>query len=737
MRLARVALAALAPAVLAAGPAFAQARPTPDRPDAPRPASRRPAGSGTRVTKSPLAEPAAAAAAAAAAPARTASAAPAAASPAAAPRGRGIDPAHVDTTCAPCRNFYQFATGGWAKRTTIPAAYAAWGSFHELADRNQLVLRRIVEGAAADTAAARGTNAQKIGAFYRACMDSAAVERAGLAPVRPLLDRIAALRTAADVRAALGPLERDAGLAPFGANVQSDDKNSDSLLVTFGQGGLGLPDRDYYLTQDARSQQLRDAYVRHVARMLALGGADSAAAAAGARQVMALETALARASMTLVEQRDPNATYHRMPLAEFQRSTPGMDWARFLRDVGAPAVATVNVRQPAFFRAADSLLAAVPVDTWKAYLRWRALRAGANALPAAFVNEQFAFNRSFTGAKELRPRWKRCVDQTNAAVGELVGQEYVRQTFTPEAKARALDMVANLRAALAERLDALTWMGDSTKRQARAKLDAFTPKIGYPDRWIDYGALQVGDTSYYANLRAAERFTALREYGKLGKPVDKGEWGMTPPTVNAYYNPSWNEIVFPAGILQPPFYDPEADDAVNYGAMGAVIGHEMTHGFDDQGRQYDARGNLRDWWTPADAARYDAEADKVVRQFAAYTVVDSATRVNGKLTLGENIADLGGLTIAYRAFQKSIENKRLAPIDGFTPDQRFFLGWAQVWRTLQRDEAARAQVLQDPHAPAMWRVNGPLANMPEFRAAWGCKEGDPMVRPAAARAQIW
>lgn len=657
--------------------------------------------------------------------------------PAAAP-GRGIDRANLDTTCAACTNFFQFANGGWLKRTTIPAAYATWGSFNELADRNQLVLRRIIEAAAARPNAPAGSNDQKIGAYYRACMDSAAAERGGTAPIRPLLDRIAALRTTAEVRAALGPLEREAGLAPFGAGVSTDDKNSDSLLVSMGQGGLGLPDRDYYLKTDARSQQIRDRYVAHIARMLVLaGGTDSVRAAADARTVLALETKLAQASMSRVEQRDPAKVYHKMPLAAFQRLTPGIDWAAYFAAVGAPRVATVNVRQPAYFRAVDSLLAREPADAWRTYLRWHAISSAANALSSPFVNERFAFMSTFTGAKEQQPRWKRCVNSTNAALGELVGQEYVKQTFTPESKARALAMVGNLQAALRDRIAGLTWMSDSTKRQAEAKLAAFTRKIGYPDRWIDYSALHVTDGSYYTNLRRAARFEEARDWAKLGKPIDKGEWGMTPPTVNAYYNPSWNEIVFPAGILQPPFYDPNADDAVNYGAMGAVIGHEMTHGFDDQGRQYDARGNLRDWWTPGDAARYTAEAQKVVAQFNGYTVVDSSTHVNGQLTLGENIADLGGLTVAYAALQKANAGKPVQRIDGFTPDQRFFLGWAQVWRQLQRDEAARAQVAVDPHSPGMWRVNGPLSNMPEFQAAWGCKAGDAMVRPAAQRAQIW
>ncbi|HEY0777244.1 MAG TPA: M13 family metallopeptidase [Gemmatirosa sp.] len=658
-------------------------------------------------------------------------------------RGRGIDPANLDTTCAACTNFFQFADGGWLKRNTIPAAYPSWGSFNELQDRNEAVLRQILDADAADRSAAAGSNAQKIGAYYRSCLDSAAIDRAGLAPIAPVLGRIAALRTNAEVRDALGSLERESGLplAPFGTGVGTDDKRSDSTLVVFAQGGLGLPDRDYYTNDDARARDLRTKYVAHVARMLELAGAPAAEAAAAATQVLALETKLARAQLTRVAMRDPNAIYHRMPLAEAQRLTPSFTWTRYLADVGAPrtlsGAALVNVMEPAYFATVDTLLAHEPAATWRTYLRYHALEGAAPALPTPFVKEAFAFQRNFTGATEQLPRWKRCTASVNNALGEMVGQEYVKRTFTPEAKARALAMVANLQAALGDRIRALDWMNDSTKQQALTKLGAFTRKIGYPDRWRDYSALQVADGDYLGNQRRAALFEEARNWNKLGKPVDKTEWGMTPPTVNAYYNPTWNEIVFPAGILQPPFYDPQADDAVNYGAMGAVIGHEMTHGFDDEGRQYDAQGNLRDWWTAGDAKRYNAEAQKVIDQFNAYTVVDSSTHVNGRLTTGENIADFGGLTVAYAAMQKAYASQPRTRIDGFTPEQRFFLGWAQVWREIERPEAARAQVAVDPHAPALWRVNGPLSNMPEFRAAWGCKDGDPMVRPAQQRASIW
>ncbi len=665
----------------------------------------------------------------------------AAQSPSAAARAelpRAIDPSNFDTTCAACTNFFQFANGGWLKRTTIPAAYSRWGSFNELADRNEAVLRQVIEASAANTAAPVGSNDQKIGAYYRSCMDSVGAERAGLDPVRPLLQRIDAITSVDQMKQQFGALEREAGLAPFGAGTGQDRKDSKTVIVNVGQGGTSLPDRDYYLTD--RFKTVRDAYAPHVARVLVLAGEGQAAADSDAARVVALETRLAHAQMPRVAMRDPNATYHKMTVAELQKATPGFNWVRYFQDAGAPnvtAATTVNVAQPAFFATLDTLYGTQPLATWKAYLRWHALSGAANTLSSPFVNEQFAFSRLLTGATAQQPRWKRCVASTNGALGELVGQEYVKRTFTANDKARALRMVENLQAALRDRIQGLDWMSDSTKQQALLKLDAFTKKIGYPDVWRDYAKLDVADTAYYANARRASLFNQARNWNKLGKPVDRTEWGMTPPTVNAYYNPAVNEIVFPAGILQFPFYNPRADDAVNYGAMGAVIGHEMSHGFDDQGRQFDAQGNLRDWWTSGDAAKFKTQAQRVVDQFAAYTVVDSSTHLNGSLTQGENIADLGGLTIAYAAMEKAYAGKPKAKIDGFTPEQRFFLGWAQVWREVSRPEQARVLAATDPHSPGMYRVNGPLSNMPEFRAAWGCMDADPMVRPAQQRASIW
>ncbi len=652
---------------------------------------------------------------------------------------RAINRANMDTTCSACEDFYEYANGGWLTRATIPAAYSVWGSFQELSDKNEAVVHGILDSAAAHLATATpGSNAWKIGAFYGSCMDSARIESLGMQPLKPTLHAIAAIHDNAELANAFGELDRRADLAPFGIGAGQDPKHSSEVIANLGQGGLGLPDRDYYLRTDDKSRALRAKYVDHVARVFQLIGESPEQAKDDAGKVMALETRLAEASMTRVAMRDPNAVYHKMSLADLQKLTPHIDWSRYLREVGATGVTSVNVRQPEFIQALDSLVATAPLDQWKAYLRWRAANSASGALSSPFVNESFSWSQNLTGAKELLPRWKRCAAATNAVLGEAVGQEYVRLTFTPEAKAHALAMVNNLRDALRDRIGQLGWMSDSTKRLALVKLDAFTRKIGYPDKWRDYSAMHLQKDAYLANLRAASAWATARNWAKIGKPVDRTEWGMTPPTVNAYYSPTMNEIVFPAGILQPPFYDPNADDAVNYGGMGAVIGHEMTHGFDDQGRQFDAQGNLRDWWTTQDAAAYKERAKRVSDQFDTYTVVDTATHVNGKLTLGENIADLGGLTIAYAAYEKSLAGKPRPPkINGFTPEQRFFLSWAQVWRQQSRPEQERLLVNVDPHAPAKWRVDGPLSNMPEFAKAFGCHPGDPMVRPADIRAQIW
>ena len=657
-----------------------------------------------------------------------------------------IDRANMDTTCSACSDFFDFANGGWLRTAKIPASKTSLGSFGILSDKNEAVVHAILEDDANSIRSASvkpGTSQWKVGTFYASCMDSVGIAARGIEPLRPTLSDISRIRTTADLVRVFATSEQRNGLAPFAIGPAPDPKNNKQTIVSANQAGLGLPDREYYLKTDARSDSLRQQYLEHVARTLELVGETAAQASDNANRVIALETALARAALPRVAMRDPNAVYHKMSIAEFQRTTPHIDWRSYLAAVGGAHATTVNVRTPAFFTALDSLLSAVPLDDWKAYLRWHAAASAAPTLGPAFVAEDFRFNSAvMRGVEEQEPRWRRCAAATNTALGWAVGQEYIKRTFTPEARARAVQMVDNLVSALRERIQQLDWMSAATKQQATAKLDAFLRKVAYPDTWRDYSTLLVKPGAYYENVATATEWNRRRGWSRLGKPVDRTEWTMVPPTVNANYSATLNQIQFPAGILQPPFFDPNADDAVNYGGIGAVIGHEMSHGFDDQGRQFDAQGNLRDWWTPEDAAKYKAEAQRIVDQFNAYTIVDSATHVNGRLTLGENIGDLGGLTIAYAALEKALAGRRargeaMPAIDGFTPEQRFFLSWAQIWREIQRPAAERLQVATNPHSPAKWRVNGPLSNMPEFKQAWGCKDGDPMVRPDTLRARIW
>jgi putative endopeptidase len=655
-------------------------------------------------------------------------------------QNRAIDRANLDTTCAPCKDFYQFANGGWLKKATIPAAYSSFGSFRELADRNEAQLHKILDADAAKANATKDTPADaswKVGAFYGSCLDTAAIDKLGTSPLKQDLDIIAGIKSADDLKSQLGVLEHRDGLAPWSDGSTQDAKNAASVIAGLYQGGLTLPDKEYYTKTDAESKKTRDSFTEHVARMFELLGDSKDIAAAEAKTVLDVETKIALISKTRVDLRDPQTNYHKMSMAELQKLTPGFPWPAFFAAQNAPPISAIDVGQPEFFSAMNKMFSTIPVADWKVYLRWRLVHTSAPALSTPIVKENFTYDKVFSGATEMLPRWKRCLNSSDDRLGELLGQEYVKTNFTPEAKARALKIVMNLVNELHDRIQHLDWMSAPTKTQALAKLAAFTKKIGFPDKWKDYTTLRVSAGQYLQNVRASDQWAAARDWNKIGKPVDRGEWGMTPPTVNAYYNPQLNEIVFPAGILQPPFYNPDWDDAVNYGAMGAVIGHEMTHGFDDQGRQFDKDGNLKDWWAKEDATKYTVQAKKVVKQFDSYTVLDSATHVNGKLTLGENIADFGGLTVAYAAMERAIGSGPHPKIDGFTPEQRFFLGWAQVWRQLYRPQSLRTQVNSNEHAPSMWRVNGPLSNMPEFKAAWGCKDGDPMVRPAALRARIW
>ncbi|HEX8354130.1 MAG TPA: M13 family metallopeptidase [Pyrinomonadaceae bacterium] len=650
----------------------------------------------------------------------------------------GFDVASIDRGASACQDFNQFANGGWKAANPIPAAYSRWGRFEQLGERNNEQLRAILESLSKRKSLKPGSNEQKIADFYSSCMDEAAVEAQGAKPLEPELARIDAITDVGGVQEAVARFHAHRIPALFGFGAAQDYKDSRTIIAQAVQGGLGLPDRDYYTKDDERSRKIREEYVAHVARTFRLLGDDEGRAAAAARTVMGIETRLAESAASRVQMRNPEARYNPMTKAQLVELTPHFDWGNYFRGIGLPEVARVNVGQPAFFKAADRLLTDVAVEDWKTYLRWHLVNAASNTLSSKFVEESFNFNGKFlNGTQEQLPRWKRCVASTDRALGEALGQYYIEKTFTPQSKARAQEMVKNLVDALREDLRTLSWMGDETRRRATAKLDAFVRKIGYPDRWRSYEPLQVSRGAYYNNAVSSGEFEFRRSLGKIGKPIDRSEWGMTPPTVNAYYNATMNEIVFPAGILQPPFYDPKADDAFNYGGIGAVIGHEMTHGFDDSGARFDADGNLRMWWTPDDYKKFNERTDCVVKQFDAFEVEPGLFH-NGKLVVGESVADLGGLTVAYAAYRKSLEGRpRPKTIAGFTPEQRFFLGWAQVWAQNIRPEAARQRVATDTHPLGRFRVNGPLSNMPQFAEAFQCKLGDAMVRPPDRRCQIW
>ncbi|GAC1388607.1 MAG: M13 family metallopeptidase [Vulcanimicrobiaceae bacterium] len=648
----------------------------------------------------------------------------------------GIDPANLDRTCKPCADFYQFANGGWLKNHPIPAAYPSFGSFNVLADTNNDVLHVILEKAAA-AHNSPGTNAQKIGDFYGSCMNEAAINAAGITPLNAPFAEIAKVTSVEALAPVLADLH-DAGVSGFFSfGADADFKNSSMNIASLDQGGLGMPDRDYYLKDDARSKQLRDQYVIHVTNMFKLVGDTPEKSAAEAQTVMAIETTLAKNSMTRVARRDPNAVYHKMSLAEAEALTPNFDWKAYFATAGVSDPGSPNVSSPEYFKALNGQLATLSPQDVQAYLRWHVIHTYATQLPTAFGDENFSYyGKTLSGTTAQLPRWKRCVSATNRALGEDLGRFYVAQTFSPAAKARALAMVKNIKAALRDDFSTLSWMTPETRKRAVAKLDAFDLKIGYPDRWRDYGKLDIVPTSYVLNAIASNKFETARDLAKIGNRVDRTEWGMSPPTVNAYYNPTVNEIVFPAGILHPPFFSATADDAINYGAIGAVVGHESTHGFDDEGRQFDLNGNLTDWWQPADGTAFNAKAQCIVDQYDALSPLPGVHE-NGKLVQGEAIADLGGLTIAYRAFEKAQAGKPRRTIDGFTPEQRFFMGWAQVWASNQREESTRLRVNTDVHAYDKFRVNETVSNMPSFAKAWFCKLNDPMVIPASKRCSIW
>ena len=650
----------------------------------------------------------------------------------------GFDLVQIDRSVSPCDDFYQYATGGWQKANPLPAIYARYGRFEEVAERNRARLREILETSAKEADAAAGSAPQKIGDYWAACMNEPALESQGAAPIQPDLDRINAIKSRADVIAELHRLQQK-GISPvFRFSAQNDFKDSRMIIAAVSQSGLGLPDRDYYLRDEEKFATTRKQYVAHMAKLFALAGVPADKAETDAERVLALETQLASASMPRVDMRRPENVYHRMAVSELQSNAPIVDWPAFFASIGLADLETLNVQQPEYIKEANRLLDEAPLESWKAYLRWKVIDAAAPLLSSAFVNQDFAFRgQTLSGQKELEPRWQRCVRAADNSIGEILGQEYVKRAFSPEAKAKMNQLIDNLVAALREDIPALTWMGPDTKSAALAKLEAFRRRIGYPDKWIDYSTLNVGRDSYASNVFAAQAFRVRRAVSRVGKPDDPNEWGFfTPATVNAGYSPTQNNITFPAGILQPPFYDPAADDAYNYGGIGTVIGHEMTHGFDDQGAKFDAEGNLRNWWSDADLKNFQDRAECIANQYGAWPVEDNLN-LQGKLVTGEAIADLGGATLALRAYRKSLEGKEREIVDGFTPEQRFFLGFAQVWGQNMAAEEGRRRALTDPHAPGPARVNLTVQNMPEFEDAWNCPKGMKMVRAEGERCTIW
>jgi putative endopeptidase len=651
-----------------------------------------------------------------------------------------FDVNNMDTSVKPQDDFYSYANGDWLKKTPIPPEESRWGSFNQLIEKNTEAMRQVAEKASkAPAKGKQNPEMQKVGDYYASGMDEKAIEAAKAKPLADEFKRIDGMKDRNDVLKEIAHLHNLGVSALFGFTSGQDDKNSTMVIGQAYQGGLGMPDRDYYTKDDDASKKLRDQYVAHVTKMLTLSGEPAAAAAEHAKKILALETSLATPARTRVELRDPQKNYNKMTQADLQQLTPDWKWADYFKEINLTAPGDINVGQPDFFKAAGQVFANTSIDDWKIYLRWHLIHSAASELSSEFVNEDFKFfGNTLTGAKQLKPRWKRVVTSTDQALGEALGKLYVADNFPPESKARMIELVKNIQEAMADSIKSRDWMDEATKQEALKKLAAFSVKIGYPDKWRDYSALKIDKGPFVMNAARASAFEVERERKKIGKPVDRSEWGMTPPTVNAYYNPNMNEIVFPAGILQPPFFNANADDAVNYGGIGAVIAHEISHGFDDQGRQYDATGNLRDWWTPESAAKYKERADKIVAQYAEYEPLPGM-HINGELTQGENIADDGGVKLAYAALQKALKKKGGMPekIDGFTPEQRFFLGWAQVWRANIRDEALKLRLNTDPHSPTKYRCNGPLSNTPEFQKAFNLPDGSPMVRPADKRVSIW
>lgn len=634
-------------------------------------------------------------------------------------------------------DFYDYAVGGWLKAHPIPDDYSRWGIFEMVAEYNNRIVKTILEDATPYKGTPDEAIAKQVSDFYAVGMLEEQIEKQGLEPLQPWIAKINALTSKADIVVLTAAMHRTITRPFFNLMATADAKQSDWVIAGLLQGGIGLPERDYYLADDERSKTIRAQYFEYMTNMLKLMGDDEATAKSGAEKIMQLETSLAKTSMAKEDLRDPVKNYHKMELKDVQALCPSFDWTAYFAAVGLPTPGPIDVGQLEFFTGFNDIFANVSLDVVKTYLRLSLVRGTAPYLSSAFANEQFHFyNQQLSGQKQMKPRWKRVVEMTDDCLGKAVGKLFVRDHFSPVAKDRCLELVDNLLKAMGERIQKVSWMSADTKVQAMKKLDTFMVKIGYPDVWQDYSSLEIKKDSLVENIMRSYAYEFNRELAKIGKPVDRTEWLMNPHEVNAYYEPSKNEIVFPAGILQPPFFDDAADDAMNYGGIGAVIGHEITHGFDDQGRQFDEKGNLHDWWTEEDQTRFTERAKKLIEQFDGYSPVEGAF-VNGQFTLGENIADLGGLQVALDAFRKTDESRAGELIDDFTPLQRFFLSYAQTWKTNIREEKARLYIKVDPHSPAKFRTNGPLCNMPSFFEAYGVQPGNKMHRAENDRVVIW
>ena len=653
-----------------------------------------------------------------------------------------LDLTAMDKSIDPCVDLYKYSCGGWQQKNPIPPDQTSWSVYAKLYQDNLTFLRGILEEAAQPNQQ-RNAVSQKIGDFYSACIDENAVEKRGISPIQPELDAIAQVKSAKDLTPVVARLQLTysrysySSSMMFSAGSAQDPDDSEHVIADVDQGGLGMPDRDYYMKDDAKSKETRERYLQHVQKVLELIGDSPASAKKNAETIMRLETAMAKASLSRVDRRDPHKLVHKMKLAELGQLAPSFDWAAYYREMQYPEFAILNVDAPDFIKELNSLLSSESVDNWKTYLRFHVADTSSPFLSSKFVDENFAFYRQYLhGAKEQQPRWKRCVQYVDYDLGEALGQVYVAKVFSPELKASTVDMVQRIEDSMGQRIRALDWMSPETKLQALTKLAGIRNKIGYPDKWRDYSSVKIVPDDFAGNVERAHQFETRRDINKIGKPVDHGEWDISATTVDAYYNPQMNDINFPAGVLQPPLYDPKMDDAPNYGNTGGTVGHELTHAFDDEGSQFDAKGNLKDWWTKEDREKFEARTKCVDDQYSSYVSVEDV-HINGKLTLGENVADLGGEILAYMAWQEKDKKQNLQPVDGLTPEQRFFIGFAQWDCANERPEDMRVRALTDPHSPSRFRINGVVVNMPEFAKAFSCKVGQPMVKKPDEVCRVW